>query len=408
MSSVSNWKRNVFVLCFAVGCTSASYTMLIPFLPMYLLELGVSQSEVAMYSGGVFSVTFFVAAIMAPIWGKMADKKGKRLMAIRAGIGLSLTYFLGGFVTSPEQLFVVRILQGFANGFLPASLAIASSSAPPEELGSSLGIVQTGQILGMVLGPLLGGVIAEAIGMRSSFYLAGLLLFFVVLLVVFFVQEPIAEVEVMKNEKKSVKKLVKGDSILDDFRYAAHNRLLLEMLALTFIISLSNMVLQPVISLYIAQLQGSMENVMFTSGLIFSLGGVAGAISTAPWGAFGQRRGYFLVMVLAFCGAGIFNFLQYFPSTVVGFGVLQFFFGLFFVGTNPAVSAMLVKSTKADFRGRVFGLATTANQSGAMVGPLIGSFISMLFGIQYVFLITGPLLFFIGIAIWHRYLYTSV
>lgn len=405
---MQNWKRNVFVMAFSVGCTSAGYTMLIPFLPVYLLELGVAPENAAIWSGFVFSVTFFVAAVMAPLWGKMADKKGKRLMALRAGIGLGIVYFLGGLVSSPEQLFCVRILQGFANGFLPAALAIASSSAPEDRLGYSLGVVQTGQIIGTVLGPLFGGIIAHLIGMRASFFLAGIVLILVVILVAFLVKEPTEEkgkIEVAEKVviKGPVKKTQTG--MLGDFRYALHNQLLMEMLFLSFLISFSNMVLQPVISLYIAQIQGSFDQVVLTSGIVFSLGGIAGALSTTAWGTFGQKRGYFLVLMMAFCGAGVFNFLQYFPASVTGFAALQFFFGLFFVGANPAVSAMLVKSTEADFRGRVFGLMTTANQSGAMLGPLAGSLCSTLFGIKAIFLITGPMLILTGVVIYYRYLH---
>ncbi len=375
--------------------------MLIPFLPVYLLELGVAPENAAMWSGFVFSVTFLVAAVMAPLWGKMADKKGKRLMALRAGVGLGVVYFLGGLVNSPEQLFCVRILQGFANGFLPAALAIASSSAPEDRLGYSLGVVQTGQIIGTVLGPLFGGIIAHLIGMRASFFLAGVVLILVVALVAFLVREP----ESGEKVKTPAKETQQG--MLGDFRYALHNHLLMEMLFLAFLISFSNMVLQPVISLYIAQIQGSFDQVVLTSGIVFSLGGIAGALSTTAWGTFGQKRGYFLVLMLAFGGAGIFNFLQYFPSSVAGFAALQFFFGLFFVGANPAVSAMLVKSTKADFRGRVFGLMTTANQSGAMLGPLAGSLFSTLFGIRAIFLITGPMLLLTGLMIYYRYLHAG-
>lgn len=393
-----NWKRNVFVLAFSAGCTSAGYTMLIPFLPMYLLDLGVATENVAIWSGVVFSITFFVAALMAPLWGKLADKKGKKLMALRAGGGLALAYFLGAIVSSPEQLFWVRVLQGIANGFLPAALAIASSSAPQEKLGYSLGIVQTGVIIGSVLGPLFGGVIAHAIGIRASFVLAGIVLLFVVLLVAMAVREP-QETAVEPKLKK-----MQTQSIWEDLLYAGRNKVLLEMLGLAFVISFANMVLQPVITLYIAQIQGSFDDIMLTSGFVFSLGGIAGAMSTTFWGTFGQRKGYFLVLLMAFCGAGVFNFLQYLPATVTGFAILQFFFGLFFVGANPAVSAMLVKSTNPDFRGRAFGLMTTANQSGAMVGPLVGSLISTMLGIRFVFLFTGPLLVLVGLFVYIRHL----
>lgn len=388
-----SWKFIVWVIAISVGCTSASYTMLVPFLPMYLIEIGVKAEDAAMWSGAVFSVSFLVAAIMAPIWGKMADKKGKRLMALRAGICLGTVYLLGSLVSSPQQLLGMRILQGFANGFFPACMTIVSSIVPREHLGSSLGIVQTGQIIGTVMGPLVGGSLAHVVGMRWSFVLSGLVLFAITAVVAAFVKEP-----------KRVVDARPASSILEDMKDAMHNRLLVEMLVLSFTIQVANLILQPVISLYVAELQGSMEGVMLTSGVIFSLGGIAGALSTTFWGHFGQRRGYFTAMVYAFCGAGVFIFLQYFPSTVAGFGVLQFLFGLFFVGANPAVSATLVNCTSPSFRGRVFGLQTTASQSGSMVGPLIGGFISTMFGIKYVFLVTGPLLFLLGIYLYYRHI----
>lgn len=391
------WKRAVFLLALCIGGTSASYTMLVPFLPLYLLELGAPQDQVTLYAGVVFSVTFLIAAIMAPIWGKMADKRGKRPMAIRACVGLTAAYFLGGIVTSPLQLFGMRVVQGFANGFLPAVLAIASVRAPANKLGYALGIVQTGQIIGTVLGPLLGGIISELVGMRMSFFVASGFLLLVTIFVFFFVKEP-------PRQEKMVKKAVET-SILEDFRYAAHNHLLVGMLLLAMVINLANMVLQPVISLYIAELQSSMENVAFTSGLIFSLGGIAGALSTAFWGTMGQRRGYFLVMVVAFGVGGLFNAMQYLAPGIASFAVLQFLFGLFFVGANPAVSATLAGSTDAGFRGRAFGLMTTANQFGGMAGPLLGSGIATLLGIKFVFLVTGPCLMLIGGFIWYRCLH---
>lgn len=387
------WKLNLWVIAVSVACTSASYTMLVPFLPMYLFEIGVEEGDVAMWSGAIFSVSFLVAAILAPYWGKMADKKGKRLMAIRAGFCLGTVYYLGSWVQSPEQLFCVRILQGFANGFFPACMAVVSSSVPKKELGFSLGLVQTGQIIGSVMGPLIGGALAHAVGMRTSFVLSAAVLFAVTAFVALLVKEP----ERAPGAQAET-------SIWADIKSASANHLLMEMLLLSFTIQVANMVLQPVISLYIAQLQGNMEGVMLTSGVIFSLGGIAGAFSTAFWGRLGQKKGYFLVMVSAFCGAGLFNFLQYFPASVVGFGALQFLFGLFFVGANPAVSATLVNCTDPGFRGRVFGLQTTASQSGAMVGPLIGGLISTAIGIQYVFLFTGPLLFSLGLLIFYRHM----
>jgi len=389
-----NWRINLWVLAISVVLTAASYTMIIPFLPVYLLELGVSEQDVAMWSGAVFSISFLVGAIMAPIWGKFADKNGKRLMAIRAGLGLAIVYFLGGIVTGPVELLGVRILQGFANGFLPASLAIVSSSAPKEQLGFSLGIIQTGQIIGAVLGPLIGGSLAHVFGMRASFFVAAVCLLLVTLIVVFLVKEP-----------DQVEDRHAGSSIFEDIKRAAKNSLLVEMMGLTLLIQVAMMILQPVITLYIAKLQGDMEGAVLTSGIIFSLGGIAGAVSTPLWGRYGQSRGYFKAMAYAFGGAGIFNFLQFFPETVTGFGALQFLVGAFIVGVNPSISATIVNCTDPSFRGRVFGFATTAYQIGAMIGPLLGGAIAASMGIQYVFIFTGLLLFSISLIVFYRYIY---
>ena len=387
-----NWQKNLWTLCFSVVFSAASYTMIIPFLPVYLLELGVVETDISLWSGVVFSASFFVAAIMAPIWGRSADKNGKKRMVLRAGYSLAACYVLGAIVTSPVQLLGMRILQGFANGFLPASLAIVASSVPNEKLGFSLGCMQTGLLIGSIVGPLVGGTLSFYLGMRMAFFAAAGALFLVTLAVALLVEEP---------ESEKVNKDTSG--LFDDLKVAWKEKIMRELLLLTFIVQLAFMVLQPIITLYIGKLQGSMEGVVFTSGLVFSLGGFAGAFSAPLWGRIGQNQGYFKVLAITFFGGGIFCFLQFFPDSVVGFGALQFMVGLFMVGINPAISAILVNASDSNFRGRVFGMMTTANQFGAMVGPLIGGLIATLIGIEFVFIFTGSILILIGIGVFMRY-----
>lgn len=390
--------KNLLVLTGGMFCLSACYTMLVPFLPVYLLELGVPQESVPMWSGLVFSVTFLVAGVMAPIWGKLADNHGKKKMAIRAAVGIGVSYFLGGIVTGPLQLMGMRAVQGFANGYMPAAMALIASSAPKQKLGEYLGIFQTGQIMGGIVGPLLGGIIAEVFGMRNSFFIAAFMLGGVSLMVHFKVSEKRVALSVQSKES----------SIMDDLRYAMKNRNLMELLTLNFLLQSAVLMLQPVLALYIGQLQGSMDNVIFLSGVVLSLGGLAGTITTPWWGRFGQQHGYFKAMSIAFTGAGIFLFLQYFPTSVMGFGILQFFSGAFIVGANPSLNAALATCAPTDFRGRVFGLSTTAQQFGNMFGPLFASAITMFMGIQYVFIITGILLVLLGWRIYMTHLRMTV
>lgn len=382
-----NWRRNLWTLAVAVVLSSSSYTMVVPFLPLYLMDLGVQGDAVPLWSGVIFSSTFLVAAIMAPFWGRSADKGGKRRMVIRAGFSLAIVYFLGAFVQNPLELLIVRILQGFANGFLPAAMAIVASTCPAENMGFSLGFMQTGVLIGGILGPLLGGTLSHFFGMRASFVIAAAIIAIGTLGVKILVTEP--ERHFTPSES----------SIFDDFKMAAANRDLIEMLLLLFFVQAVSMVLQPLITLYIAQLQGQTEGIVLTAGLVFSLAGIAGAIAAPLWGRAGQRSSFRKIMVMAFLGAGLFNLGQFFAGDIYLFSVLQFLYGLFIVGAYPSINTIAVSCVGEDCRGRIFGLTTTANQLGSMTGPLVGGVISSWIGIKAVFLFTGSMLLILGAVV---------
>jgi len=183
------WRKNLWTLVAAVMLCGSSYTMIIPFLPIYLLELGVAQTDVKIWSGIIFSVTFLVAALLAPYWGRRADRSGKKKMIMRAGFSLAVVYFCGSLVHSPVELLGVRVLQGVANGFVPAAMAIVATSTPPDQLGFSMGIMQAGLVVGGIIGPLIGGVLSHIFGMRLSFVVSSLGVFLATVAVVFLVDE---------------------------------------------------------------------------------------------------------------------------------------------------------------------------------------------------------------------------
>ncbi len=387
---MKNWKIILAILTANVFFMSASYTMLIPFLPMYLLrELGVQQADVTMWSGAIFSVTFLIGGIMAPIWGRLADKKGKKLMAIRSGLGLSLAYFLGGIVTSPEQMFCVRVFQGFAAGLWSVCLAIATSSVPMNKLGMSLGILQSGLTSGNVIGPLIGGMLASLFGMRTSFYLAGFFLLMISIIFYFYIPEPPrsepASVPSRAVEQEKDSALLKRPAIMEALLYAA----LVQMVVL---------LIQPVLSLYIAQFDPNMDNIVFMSGLIFSLFGISSAMTAPFWGRFGQRRGFYISLSLAALLSGVMMVMLSLPKTLLLFATLYFGVGLFFAGLAPSISAILVANTDQSHRGRIFGFMFSAQQFGSMTGPLIGGAVATLFSMNSVFVLAGIVLLMISIA----------
>ena len=380
-----NWKAVLAILTCNVVLMSASYTMLIPFLPMYLInELGVTSDNVNMWSGIIFSVTFIVSAVMAHIWGKLSDKKGRKLMAVRAGVGLAITYFICGIVSSPIQLMFARILQGFAAGLWPAELAIMSSYAPKEKLGFCMGVMQGALTAGGVIGPLLGGVLASVFGMRVSFFISAGALALITLITLIFIKEPPREAKT--PEQLALAKEAEKVNLLKV-------PMIRRMLECAVVIQMAILILQPILTLYVAELHHSMDNVIMLSGMVFSLGGFAGAISAPLWGRYGQSHGFFRTMCITLAGTGFILIIQSIPSTLTPFAILQFVCGLFYAGVYPSIHSILVKKSPAEQRGRIFGLMFAAQQIGSTIGPLVGGFIGTFFGLKFVFIFAGILMY---------------
>ena len=387
--------RNVWIITASMTVLAICYTMIIPFLPIYLLELGVPKDDVALWSGLVFGITFLIAGIMAPIWGKIADNKGKKRMALRAGFAMAVSYVLIGMVTDQYQLLMGRALVGFANGFYPAAMTMVSLSVDEKQVGRALGIFQTGLILGNVIGPFLGGAVESVVGMRPVFYISGIAVFIATLAVLFLVKEPKLEVENTTSKEQS-KQPAKATSLREDFKSVQEQPVLVRLLWIYFFMQCVIMMLQPILALYIGDMQGTMEGAAIISGTILSIGGLAGSLTTNIWVRLGERRGYFRTISYCMLGSGVVLLLQSLPVGIWWFGVLQVLIGSCIVGINPSLSAAVTLNTDPSFRGRMFGMTTTAQQFGSMVGPVFASIVSTYIGISYVFSITGFLLLYMG------------
>lgn len=387
------WKKNLAVLTFGMVFAAVSYTMIIPFLPLFLLELGATEESVALWSGLVFSSTFLVAAIMGPVWGKRADRYGKKKMVLRAGYCLAVVYLLGALVENPYHLLGMRILQGFANGFVPAALAIIATNVPKEKMGFSMGLMQGGLLVGTIVGPLFGGVLSDWFGMRMSFVVAGLIIGAITVLVTFVVKDN------SRQEQTSV------TSMREDMRIALTNRRVRDMLILLFILQMGGLTLQPIITLCVDALNptgDALGGTVIASGLVFSLAGISGAISAPFWGRYGQKFGYYRVLVVAFTGAGLMLVGQSQSDTLTMFCTMQAIIGFFIVGVQPALNAIMVNACNADFHGRVFGIATTFNQLGCMAGPLVGGVLSGVVGNMAVFACVGLMLLATAMTVFCR------
>ena len=382
------WKKNLPVLWLGVFLCCASYTSCIPFLPVYLLrELGVAPEEVNFWAGISFAVTFLGCTVMAPYWGALADHVGQRKMAIRAGYGLALSYFLTGACQDMYQLIGVRILCGLVAGFVPACMSMASSSLPESRMGWGMGLMQTAMASGSIMGPLMGGYMASWFGMRMSFYVGSLALFAATTAVMLVV--------------KDMTILQKGDfsaiSLWRDLKDSLRNKELRFIMFMFFMIQTCVMTIQPLITLYVGQLMGAMgDEAVKMSGVIFSLAGFAGILAAPFWGKRGQRYGFVRIFALVTFAAGFINLFQIFIQDVWQFAAIQFIYGLFLAGAVPNINADLTVVTDKNTRGKAFGLSTSANQFGGVIGPLLGGALGAVLATRYVLVATGCILMCMG------------
>lgn len=382
-----SWKILLAMMVTFALMMSSSYTMLIPFLPIYMQsELGATADNVSLWSGVTYAITFAISAFVSPIWGKLSDKMGKKPMIIRASFLLAITYFLGGIVRTPFELFLVRAFQGIASGLWPACLVMMSACVPKNKIGISMGLMQSANICGGIIGPLLGGILATAFGMRNSFYVGAVALSLITVTTILFIKEPpvAPEKETNKAQNTSYLSFIKDKNIL----------ILLLCVCMTNLVILQ---IQPIVSLYVQQLSHNSDKAVLLTGFIMSLGGIAGALASPLWGKTGQKVGFYKTITIAFISAGLLMSLQGVPNSLVLFGLMQFLCGLGFSGIFPSANSILVLLTPPSSRGMGFGSLFSAQMIGGALGPVIGGVIVSFMSFNTVYIISGSILFVIGI-----------
>lgn len=383
-----SWKRNLFALWIGTFLVSMAYSVSIPFMSIFLQEdLGV-QNHLEMWTGVVFAITFLAGALIAPFWGSMADKYGRKLMMLRAGICLSIAYFLYFIVQNPYELLAVRIMEGLLAGYIPSAIALVATNTPEKHVGYALGVISTSSAAASIMGPLLGGIVSHLIGARETFLFAGCMVLIAFIIALVWVREP----SFVKSEGKR-------SSVLNDLKEAAANRTLVSALFIVFITSTSVMILEPLLTIYVLKLGSSQSSASLHAGIIFSAVGVATLIAAPRWGKFGGKIGYEKVLFIGLIGGGAGNLLQILFHDLVGFGVLRFVYGLFFAAVFPALNAFIATHTEQSFRSRAFSLNQSANQMGLLLGPLAGGFLATQLSIPVVFVINGCLLLLVAVLL---------
>lgn len=375
------WKVNIISVWLGCFFTGLAMSQILPFLPLYVEQLGVhSHESLSLWSGMVFSATFLVSAVVSPLWGSMADRRGRKLMLLRASLGMAVVIALQAFVTNVWQLLLLRALMGLTSGYIPNAMALVASQVPREKSGWALGTLSTGQASGVIIGPLLGGFMADHLGLRVVFLItAGLMTvsFLVTLLLI----------------KERVVRVKKADQLHGRAVFAAlpYPRLILTLFITTMMIQLTNSSISPILTLFIKELSANRDNLAFISGAIAAVPGVSALLAAPRLGQLGDRIGTARVLMAALgCLIALFCIMAL-VRTPLQLGVLRFMMGFAEGALMPAVQTLLLKYSSDQVTGRIFGYNQSFMYLGNVAGPLVGSSISALLGFHWVFIVTAAL-----------------
>lgn len=375
------WKKNLYILVVSQFMVMAAMTMIIPFLPLYLQELGVTDPQsITIWAGFIFGINFLSAFIVSPFWGKLADKYGRKPMVLRSGIGMAIVMILTGFAAGPWSLLFLRLLNGTISGFIPASIALVSTNTPKEKAGYALGILQSGAVAGGICGPLFGGLLAEAFGFRTIFNITGIGLALAALTVWLFVKEEFTPPEA--GEKTST---------MDDFKKIAAVSPIVQIYMVVFIIQFALIGINPLVSLYVEDLSGGV-NSAFYAGLAVSSMGIANMVAAPILGKASDNKGAYYTLFVCLIGAAAFSVPQAFVTSLWQLIAMRFMTGLCLGGLLPAANTLIRQLAPSGMESRTYGFSNSFLFLGSLLGPIIGGLLAAVYGIQGVFLVSAVML----------------
>ncbi|WP_338564711.1 multidrug efflux MFS transporter [Erwinia sp. E_sp_W01_6] len=377
---MESWKVNLISVWFGCLFTGLAISQIIPFLPLYVEQLGVTDpSSLTLWSGLIFSVTFMVSAIVSPMWGSLADRKGRKLMLLRASLGMGVVIFLQAFVTDVWQLFLLRALMGLTSGYIPNAMALVATQVPRERSGWAMSMVSTAQICGVIMGPLMGGFLADWVGLRAVFLITSALLMTSFLITLFLIKEG-AQTRVKKEDNLT------GSMV---FRSLANPGLIISLFLTTLVIQLCNGSISPILTLFVRELEPDVQNIAFISGVVAAIPGVSALMSAPKLGKLGDRIGAERILITALILTFVLFMAMSWAGSAFQLGVLRFLLGFAEGAMMPAVQTLLLRYSSDRVTGRIFGYNQSFMYLGNVVGSLIGSGVSAIGGFRWVFAATA-------------------
>jgi DHA1 family multidrug resistance protein-like MFS transporter len=378
------WRGTLWAMVGIQFLMTGSFGFLSPIVPLMLPGLGVTSTQgIDIWSGIITGSTSFVAAFASPVWGRIADKRGRKLSLLRSSCAIAIFTAVMGLSTNVWQFFAARALMGMFAGFSTSAMALVASQVPERRLGYALGWLSTGQMVGSLVGPVLGGILADVTGSyRTPFYITSAVCFAGLGLVWYIVKEDFTPPKLGSKSRS----MMSGLSLL--FGSAS----LMALFFVLFMAQFSVRTVQPMVTLFVQELIGSPPQIATLAGIAFSITGLANLISAPFLGNRSDVIGYRRVLLICLLGATLTSLPQVFVSSYWLFVAERFAVGLFIGGILPTANALIGRGVPRENRGTVYGMTASASFLGNSLGPLTGGLVAAGLGIRFVFVLTAALL----------------
>ncbi|MEJ5348303.1 MAG: MFS transporter [Desulfosoma sp.] len=386
-----HWQRTLWIMFVAQLISAVGFSVIFPFLPLYVQQLPSSwHLEAKLLAGLVFSSQALTMMIASPIWGSLGDRFGRKLMVKRSLFGGALVLAAMAYVRTAEELVALRAFQGLVTGVISSANALVAAAVPRHRMGYAMGVMQLGLTAGIAVGPLLGGILADTVGYRVAFLITGALLAMAGVLVTVGVREVFQAPEGDKPRGFSSGLWKSWQSV---FQHPGVGM----AYGLRFFAYLGRMMIVPIAPFFIQTLLGPEASVNTFTGLVFAVVAFTGALSAVLWGRLGDRIGHERVLVMCALLSGIAYVPQSFVQEAWQLLALQAVCGLAMGGTLPSTSALLAAYTTPGEEGAVYGLDSSVVSGSRAVAPLIGAAVAQGFGLRATFTATGILFFLMAL-----------
>ncbi|MFA7420171.1 MAG: MFS transporter [Melioribacteraceae bacterium] len=381
MITENSWKKNLYALFISQFFYRAGTRSIIPFLPLFVNELGSANVEsTSLWSGWIFAAPFIVSFLTTPIWGSIGDKYGRKLTALLALFGFVIAQFSMSLASSLTTLLIAASIQELLGGAYPAAVSLVAANSPKEKTTDALSYLQLANALGNISGPVMGGILADIFGFSTVFVIVAIIVAVTSLPIIFFVKE------------ETIAKATKLYSILDNLKYFTAKKGLVGCGILLLAYTLSVTMMRPSFTLYIQDSFSGLSKPSTTAGILFSLFGSAGAASVALLPLIGKT----ISSKIKLTGAIIISALMFFALTwlkdIYSFALVLIILGFALGVVLPLIYSLMSDETEQNRKAGVMGIGSSFQMTGNLVGPITAGYIVTLFGLYFSFIASGIIL----------------